>query len=141
MSPPNLEVADVFRRHGAGWRAANEGHLNLAQRRVNDGDRDLSHRSARRPCRAMRGLRPYARRLQLVPQPPLPEMPMVGGETMDGGAQSRTVACSLFPRRVYAAREDRRHRIPEQGQGLWALVPDDCRDPDDDCRRPETSWR
>ena len=34
MSPPNLEVADVFRRHGAGWRAANEGHLNLAQRRV-----------------------------------------------------------------------------------------------------------
>ena len=34
MSPPNLEVADVFRRHGAGWRAANEGHLSLAQRRV-----------------------------------------------------------------------------------------------------------
>jgi hypothetical protein len=34
MSPPNLEVADVFRRHGAGWRVANEGHLNLAQRRV-----------------------------------------------------------------------------------------------------------
>jgi hypothetical protein len=29
-----LEVADVFRRHGAGWRAANEGHLSLAQRRV-----------------------------------------------------------------------------------------------------------
>jgi hypothetical protein len=34
MSRPNLEVADVFRHHGAGWRAANEGHLNLAQRRV-----------------------------------------------------------------------------------------------------------
>jgi hypothetical protein len=34
MSRPHLEVADVFRRHGAGWRAANEGHLNLAQRRV-----------------------------------------------------------------------------------------------------------
>jgi hypothetical protein len=31
---PILEVADVFRRHGAGWRAANEAHLSLAQRRV-----------------------------------------------------------------------------------------------------------
>ena len=34
MSRATLEVADVFRRHGAAWRAANEGHLNLAQRRV-----------------------------------------------------------------------------------------------------------
>jgi hypothetical protein len=31
---PRLEVADVFRRHGPAWRAANEGHLSLAQRRV-----------------------------------------------------------------------------------------------------------
>jgi hypothetical protein len=34
MPRPILEVADVFRRHGAVWRAANEGHLSLAQRRV-----------------------------------------------------------------------------------------------------------
>ena len=34
MSRPTLEVADVFRRHGAGWRVANEAHLSLAQRRV-----------------------------------------------------------------------------------------------------------
>jgi hypothetical protein len=34
MPRPILEVADVFRRHGAGWRAANEAHLSLAQRRV-----------------------------------------------------------------------------------------------------------
>jgi hypothetical protein len=34
MSRPHLEVADVFRRQGAGWRAANEAHLSLAQRRV-----------------------------------------------------------------------------------------------------------
>jgi hypothetical protein len=31
---PRLEVADVFRRHGPAWRAANAGHLSLAQRRV-----------------------------------------------------------------------------------------------------------
>ena len=34
MSRPKLEVADVFRRHGAAWRAANAAHLSLAQRRV-----------------------------------------------------------------------------------------------------------
>jgi len=34
VSYPKLEVADVFRRHGAVWRAANEAHLSLSQRRV-----------------------------------------------------------------------------------------------------------
>src|SRR4030095_8706247 len=34
MSRPKLEVADVFRRHGVAWRAANMAHLSLAQRRV-----------------------------------------------------------------------------------------------------------
>src|SRR6202521_6152450 len=34
MSPPNLEVADIFRRHGEAWRTANAGHVSLAQRRV-----------------------------------------------------------------------------------------------------------
>jgi Putative transposase/Transposase zinc-binding domain len=34
MPRPKLEVADIFRRHGAAWRAANKGHLSLGQRRV-----------------------------------------------------------------------------------------------------------
>jgi Putative transposase/Transposase zinc-binding domain len=34
VTRPKLEVADVFRRHGPAWRAANEGHLSPAQRRV-----------------------------------------------------------------------------------------------------------
>jgi Putative transposase/Transposase zinc-binding domain len=34
MSNPRFEVADVFRRHGEAWRAANATHVNLAQRRV-----------------------------------------------------------------------------------------------------------
>jgi hypothetical protein len=34
MTRPQLEVADIFRHHGAAWRAANEEHLNIAQRRV-----------------------------------------------------------------------------------------------------------
>ena len=34
MTRPQLEVADIFRRFGPAWRAANAGHLSLAQRRV-----------------------------------------------------------------------------------------------------------
>jgi hypothetical protein len=34
MPQPKLEVADIFRRHGEAWRAANAGHVSPAQRRV-----------------------------------------------------------------------------------------------------------
>jgi hypothetical protein len=31
MPRPALEVADIFRSHGAAWRRANAGHLSLGQ--------------------------------------------------------------------------------------------------------------
>ena len=34
MSRPALEVADIFHRHGAAWRAAHAGHLSLGQLKV-----------------------------------------------------------------------------------------------------------
>jgi predicted Zn-ribbon and HTH transcriptional regulator len=34
MSGTSLEVADIFRDHGAAWRAANKGHVSLAQLKV-----------------------------------------------------------------------------------------------------------
>ena len=34
MSRPTLEVADIFRDHGAAWRAANAGHVSLDQLKV-----------------------------------------------------------------------------------------------------------
>jgi predicted Zn-ribbon and HTH transcriptional regulator len=34
LSRPTLEVADIFRDHGAAWRAANAGHVSLDQLRV-----------------------------------------------------------------------------------------------------------
>jgi hypothetical protein len=34
MARPRLEVADIFRAHGAAWRKANAGHLRLAQLKV-----------------------------------------------------------------------------------------------------------
>jgi Putative transposase/Transposase zinc-binding domain len=34
MARPALEVADIFRNHGAAWRAANRGHVSLGQLKV-----------------------------------------------------------------------------------------------------------
>ena len=34
MVRPDLEVADIFRDHGAAWRAANKGHVSLGQLKV-----------------------------------------------------------------------------------------------------------
>ncbi len=34
MSRPALELADIFRKHGPGWRAANRGHISLGQLKV-----------------------------------------------------------------------------------------------------------
>jgi hypothetical protein len=34
VARPPLEVADVFRAHGAAWRRANAGHVSLAQLKV-----------------------------------------------------------------------------------------------------------
>lgn len=34
MARPALEVADIFRDHGAAWRKANAGHVSLGQRKV-----------------------------------------------------------------------------------------------------------
>src|SRR5271165_2980532 len=34
MSRPVLEVADIFRDHGAAWRHANRGHVSLEQLKV-----------------------------------------------------------------------------------------------------------
>ncbi len=35
MARKRLEVADIFRAHGAAWRTANAGHVSLAQLKVN----------------------------------------------------------------------------------------------------------
>jgi len=34
VSRPSLEVADIFHRHGAAWRASNAGHVSLGQLKV-----------------------------------------------------------------------------------------------------------
>ena len=50
MSRPALEVADIFRDHGAAWRKANAGHVSLGQMKVMSA---IEH-AARRRSAAMR---------------------------------------------------------------------------------------
>ena len=86
MSRPKFEVADVFRRYGAAWRAANKTHLSLAQRRV---------MTAIEVCRTA-ALGGHVERCEdcahtriayNLSQPPLPEVPVAGRSGMDDGAR------------------------------------------------------
>jgi hypothetical protein len=82
VARPRLEVADVFRAHGAAWRKANAGHVSLAQLKV---------MSAIETCRAA-ALGGHVERcedcahericLQFLPQPALPEVSGRGGAAM-----------------------------------------------------------
>ena len=89
---------------------------------------------ARRPCRGLRRLRRDARRLQLLPQPALPEVSGASPSRVACRAPGRAAAGSLFPRRVHAAGADRRDRLPEQGRRLRDPVQGRGRG-DDDARR------
>jgi hypothetical protein len=59
-----LEVANIFRDHGAAWRRANVGHVSLDQMKVMFCHRALPHGGARRPCGALRRLPAHGHRLQ-----------------------------------------------------------------------------
>src|ERR1700738_4128249 len=110
MARPALEVADVFRDHGAAWRHANRGHVSLLQLKV---------MSAIENCRtAARESPPPPPPPQRPPHPALPEGPGRGSAPVDGGARGRTAPDSLLPRRLHAAVGGWRRRLPEQGRAL-----------------------
>ena len=57
------------------------------------------------------------------------------------GARGRAAAGAVLPRRVHAAGQDRRHRLPEQGQGLRPPVQGRGRDADHHRGRSQASRR
>ena len=68
MVRPVLEVADIFREHGAAWREANRGHVSLDQLKVMSAiERCRTAALGGHVERCEDGVRPYARRLQLLP--------------------------------------------------------------------------
>ena len=82
------------------------------------GHRGLPHRRARRPRRPLRRRPAPGGELQLVPQPPLPEMPRRGGPGLARRARGGPAAGPVLPRRLHPAGAARRRRLPEQGRGL-----------------------
>jgi site-specific recombinase XerD len=77
------------------------------------GNRAVPLGSARRACRALRGLRPQPHRLQFVSQPPLPKVSGRGGDGMACGTRGRSAAGRVFPRGLHAADRDRSDRRSE----------------------------
>ena len=97
----------------------------------------MPHGGAGRPRRALRRLRAHAGRLQLVPQPALPQVPVAGGPGLARGARGGAAAGPLLPRRVHPAGGARRDRLPEQGPGLRPAAQGRGGGADHDRRRPE----
>ena len=87
------------------------------------------------------GCRHRRDRLQLVPQPALPEVPGRRRTTLAPGAPGRSAAGGVLPRGLHAAGADRRHRLPEQGRDLRPAVRRGRRDAADHRRRPEAPGR
>ena len=82
------------------------------------GDRELPHGGARRACRTLPEVLAHPHRLQLLPQPALPEVPSGRGKGVAGRARGRAAAGALLPPGLHPAGADRRHRLSEQGRDL-----------------------
>jgi len=67
---------------------------------------------ARRPRRALRGLRARVDLLQLLPQSALPQVPGRGGAAMARRPRGGAASDSLLSRRLHPAGADRRDRVP-----------------------------
>ena len=105
---PALEVAEIFRVHGPAWRQAQHAHLSLGQLKVMSAIEQC--RSAALGGHVLRceSLRAGSDRLQLVPQPALPEVPGQCRAALARGASGRSAAGRVLPCGVHAARADRR---------------------------------
>src|SRR6185369_98626 len=103
--------------------------------------RALPHSRARRPCRALRGLLAHPHRLQLLPQPALPQVPGRCSPRVARRARDRAVAGAVLPRRIHVARRAPQHRLSEQSRSLRSTVQSVGRDPDHDCDRSQASGR
>ena len=112
LTRPHGAASPGGRRHlSRPWRGVAQGQRRSCQPRPVEGhvgDRDLPHCRARRTRRALRGLRARTHRLQLLPQPPLPEVSGRRGAAMARRTRSRAAAGPLLPRRLHPAGGDRR---------------------------------
>ena len=147
VMPPELIARRAARARGGGHLPPPRCRLSRRPGRPPDrrttprhgGDRGLPDGGARRPCRALRGLRRDPHRLQLLPQPALPEVPGSGPRAVARRSPGRAAAGAVLPRRLHPAGADRRHRAAEQGGRLRHPVPGGGRDAADHRRRSQAS--
>ena len=139
LARPRLEVADVFRTHGAAWREANAGHVSLAQ---------LKAMSAIETCRTA-ALGGHVERCEDCAHERVaynscrnrhcPKCQGAAARQWLADREAELLPVRLLSRRLHPAGGDRRHRVPEQGRRLRPPVQDRRRDPHHHRRRPEAS--
>jgi hypothetical protein len=125
------------------WRRLAQGQCRAREPRSAQGyvgDRAVSLGCSLRPCRALRGLRPPPNCLQLLSQPPLPEVSRRGGTRLACRPRSRSAAGRLLPPGLHPAGRDRPDRLPEQGGSLRPAVPRGSRNAAHHRRRSQASW-
>ncbi len=87
MARPSLEVADIFRDHGAAWRDANRGSISLDQMKVMSAiERCRTAALGGHVARCENEACGIRDRLQQLPQPALPEV-----SCMDGARGARGI--------------------------------------------------
>ena len=140
MARPRLEVADVFRAHGAAWRKANAGHVSLAQLKV---------MSAIETCRTA-ALGGHVERCEDCAHGASPTIPAATATARSAraprrgnGSQSARPNSCRSPTSTSSSRCRPRSptRVPEQGRRLRPPVQGGRRDAADHRRRPEASRR
>ena len=106
---PAVEVAEVIRESRRGVPGQARRRLTGAQRQALRDLARVPHRGAGRARRALPRLRPRPHRLQLVPQPPLSEVPGLGPRPL-AGTRGRSILLPVeySPRGVHAAGGDGR---------------------------------
>src|ERR1019366_9488649 len=86
------------------------------------GDRAVSQRRSGRPFAALFVVREAADRLQLLPQPTLPEVSVERRATLARGTAGGPLARGVLPRGVHLARTDQGHRPHLQGDHLCFVI-------------------
>src|ERR1039457_1519510 len=140
MARPVLEIADIFRDHGAAWRKANAGHVSLGQLKV---------MSAIESCRTA-ALGGHVMRCEDCSHTAIAynscrnrHCPKCQGSQALAWMEERKAELLPVPyfHVVFTLPVDRGHRLPEQGRHLRSLVQGFVADNADDCGRSQAPGR
>jgi predicted Zn-ribbon and HTH transcriptional regulator len=122
VSRPALEVADIFRDHGAAWRRANAGHVSLDQLKV---------MAAIERCRTA-ALGGHVARCEDCAHTVIaynscrnrhcPKCQGAAAKQWLAEREAELLPVPYFPCGVHVASAGRRHCLPEQGRDLRSLV-------------------